>query len=363
MLKKQLKKLNFIQIIFISLFIILLIYVLFLKSEIYESNSSVVIKDLSSKTTNFSGLSFLIPNSSSTQDVFVLESYLESYDELQKINKIFHLKKHYSNDEIDIVDRLMPWNTKEDFLKLYLKRLNYVYDQTTGIINIGFLHTDPKTSYAIVKQLIKDANEQLNMYNKLIAEKQLKFVKEQVENNKKALAQSIKKLENFQNKHTILDPTKTATSHFAILSNLQATLIEKRAKLNELSQYMNKNSFEIIRLKNGIINLNKTIKKIKKSLTNPNKKSLNIYIFEFERLKGMVELNKELYKQSLLQLEQLKIEVNKNSKTLLEISKPFIPEGYEYPEKFKDIITIILILLLLYGIISLIQAIIKEHID
>jgi len=351
------------ELFFIGIFIILSFYILFIKSELYESNSTIVIKNLSNKTANFGGFSFLIPNSSSTQDIFVIESFLSSFDELDKLDKKFHLKEHYSSDEVDIVDRLKPWNTKEDFLKLYLKRLIYIYDQTTGLVTIGFLHTDPKIAYEIVKELIRDANEQLNQYNKIIAQKQLKFIKKQVEENKKALDESIKKLEEFQNKHIILDPTQTATAQFTLLSNLEATLIEKKTKLNELSQYMNEKSFEIIRLKNEIKNLEKTIAKIKKALANPKRKALNVYIFEFERLKGMVELNKELYKQSLLQLEQLKAEINKNSKTLLEITKPYIPQGYKYPEKLKDIITIALVLLLLYGIISLIQAIIKEHID
>jgi capsular polysaccharide transport system permease protein len=102
---------------------------------------------------------------------------------------------------------------------------------------------------------------------------------------------------------------------------------------------------------------------LKKDLANPNKKALNAYIFEFERLKNLVEFNKELYKQSLLQLEQLKVQANQNSKMLLEVTKPFVPQGYMYPQKLKDMITLTLVLLLLYGIISLIQAIIKEHID
>ena len=357
------KKLNTKQVIFLFMFLTGFVYIVFIKSELYESNTNVIIKNLDNKTPAIEGFSLLLPAGSSTQDVFLLQAYLESFDELQKLDKKFQLKKHYLSDEVDIVERLKPWSTKEDFLKLYNSRLQIVYDQTSGIMSIGFLHTDPKTSYEIVKQLVKDANEQINKYNKLVAEKQLKFITKQVETNKKALDESIKKLQEFQNKYLLLDPTQTAQSQFALVANLEAQLVAKKAKLSELSQYMNDKSFEIIRLKNEIKEAEKTLSKMKKSLAGKDKKSLNIYIFEFERLKGMVELNKELYKQSLLQLEQIKTEINKNSKMLLEITKPFIPQGYKYPEKLKDIITLALILLLLYGIVSLIEAIIKEHMD
>jgi capsular polysaccharide transport system permease protein len=359
---KLFKKFNFLQILFIFLFLIAIIYINFFKSKLYESDTTFIIKNLNNKTATFDNFSFIVPNTSATQDIFVIEAYLKSFDELQKLNKKFNLKKHYSKD-IDIVERLKPWSTKEDFLNLYLKRLVFIYDQSTGITTLGFLHTDPKLAYKIVRELIVDTNNQLNKFYKLIAQKELKYLKKEVEKNKKALDESVKKLIAFQNKHIILDPTQTATAKFSLLSSLQTELIKKTAKLKNLFQYMNNKNFEIIRLKGEINNLKNTINKIKKSLTNPNKKSLNIYIFEFERLKNLAELNKELYKQSLIQYQQLKNEINKNSKTLLQITQPFIPQGYKYPEKIKDTITIALILLLLYGIISLIQAIIKEHID
>jgi capsular polysaccharide transport system permease protein len=357
------KKLIIKRALFLLLFLLGSIYILFIKSELFYSYANVVIKDLSSKTASFGGFSFLLPSNASSQDAYVLQTYLESFDELNKLDKNFNLKKHYMSEEVDILDRLKPWDKKEDFLKLYNKRLQIIYDDATGIIKIGFLHTNPDISFKIVQTLIKDANEQINKYNKLVAQKQLNFIKEQLEKSKKALDKSVKNLEDFQNKHLLIDPTKTAESQFSLLANLEAALVEKQSKLNELSQYMNEKSFEIISLKNEIKELKRTISKIKKELANPDKKALNIYIFEFERLKRIVDFNTELYKQILLQYEQAKVEVNKQSKMLLELTKPYMPEGYTYPEKAKDILTLFIVLLMLYGIVSLIESIIKEHFD
>jgi len=292
----------------------------------------------------------------------VIEKYLKSHDEFTRLDKEFNLTKHFF-DDLDPLQGSKPWYTKEDLLELYQKQLVYIYDQASGIVMLGFLHTDPKKAYEITKRLIEDANARLNEYNKLVAKKQLEYLQNQVEKNKKALEEAIRKLEEFQSKYTEIDPTQTAQSQMGLLANLEATLVERQAKLSDLRQYMSEKSFEIKRLKNEVSNLKSTIAKIKKALANPTKKSINVYIFEFERLKSLVELNKELYKQSLLQLEQLKAEISKNSKLLVLITKPYIPQGYKYPQKLKDTITWILILALLYGIISLIGAIIKEHLD
>ena len=356
-LKKRLK-----EVVFGAIFFIGAIYILFIESELYQSDANIVVRDLTSKTTDISGLSLLLSPSSSSQDSFILEAYLKSFDEFEKLDKEFQLRRHFYRD-LDIVQRAKPWSTKEDLLELYRKHLVFVYDQTAGLVTLGYLHTDPKMAYEITKQLIKDANDRLNAYNKLVAKKQLEYLRKQVEENKRKLEESIKKLEEFQNKYMELDPSQTAQSQMSLLANLEATLVEKTAKLSDLRQYMSEKSFEVKRLRNEVANLKQTIAKIKKALANPEKKSINVFIFEFERLKTIVELNKELYRQSLLQLEQLKAEIGRNSKMLLLITKPYVPQGYRYPEKFKDLVTLALILALLYGIVSLIGAIIKEHLD
>lgn len=351
------------QAIFLTLFLLIATFILFIKSELYESNASVIVKNLDNQKSDF-GLSLFVSGTSNTmQDSKIVETYLNSYDELQKLDKIFHLKEHYSSDRIDIADRLYKWSTKEDFLALYRSRLQIFYDEISGILNIGFLHTNPQTAKAIVEQLIQDANQKINLYNRDISQRQLSFITKQVETNKAKLEASIQALEKFQSTHTLLDPTQDAQTQYSIVANLETNLVKKRAKLNELRNYMNEKNFEIIRLKHEIEEIEKTLKRIKHSLTDPKAQALNSYIFEYERLKNLVEFNKELYKQSLLQLETIKAELHKNAKMLLVLTKPYLSEGYSYPQKGKALLTITLILGLLYGIISLIEAIIKEHLD
>jgi len=360
---KKIKQLKKKTILFTIIFIVGVIYIFFIKSELFESQTNVVIKDLNSNTMVVGGLPFLSPASSDTQSIYAIQTYLKSLDELQKIDTLFHLRKHYMSTNVDIVQRLQKWSTQEDFLSLYNERLEIMFDPVSNILNIRFLHTNPKIAYDILNQLIKDADKKINGYNKLIAKKQLVFIETQVKQNQQALEKSILELERFQNKYTLLDPSQTAQAHFSLITTLEGQLLQKQAKLKDLLQYMNKNNFEITRLKSDIEASSKTLEKMKKTLASKEKKSLNLYIFEFERLKGMIELNKELYKQSLLKMEQVKTDINKNSKILLVLTKPFVPQGYKYPEKFKDVITLLLVLLLLYGIVSLIEAIIKEHID
>ena len=76
-----------------------------------------------------------------------------------------------------------------------------------------------------------------------------------------------------------------------------------------------------------------------------------------------MEFNKEIYRQSLINQEELKIEVSQNAKNLLTVTTPIVSGSYTYPAKYKDTFTVMLILFFLYGIIMTILTILKDHRD
>jgi len=100
---------------------------------------------------------------------------------------------------------------------------------------------------------------------------------------------------------------------------------------------------------------------LRKNLTGSQKNRLNKIVFEYEQLKMQFEFAKEVYKNALLQLETTKIEVAKNDKTLSVVNKPNLPDGYSYPDKPRVFITILILTLLVYGIVTMLGSIIRDH--
>lgn len=348
--------------VFISIFVIILTYILILQSHLYKSSSAIMIKDLTSKQVSSLDISFLGGNpSSQMQDSKVIETYLTSHEILTKLDKKFQLKEHYQSDEVDFIDRLSDSSTQEEFLELYLKRIEVIYDELSGVLHVGFLHTDKTLSQKILLEIITLAEAQLNIYNQINAKKYLAFASDSVEKNKISLDQSIKKLEAYQNQNLVLDPTANAETKNSIISNLEAELVSKTTKLQQIENYMSKDSFEVTNLKNEIKTLKNSLKKTKSELSGNDKERLNLVLFEFERIKNQVEFDKEKYKQSLIQYEIAKTDVDKDAKTLQVIVQANMPDGYSLPDKPLAILNTIIALGLLFGIVSLILAIIKDH--
>ena len=352
-----------VRLFFLVLFLIVTTYYLGIKSELYESSTALMVRSLNqSSPVSSLGLSFLgMGNSSQLQDSMIVEEYLKSLDMYKQVDAKFALTKHYKSDAIDFVERLSKNATTEEILNVYNKHLIIFYDEKSGILHISFLHVNPKKAQEIVEFLVARVGYEINEFNRIKAQKQLKFVESEYKKSKVKMDKAGQKVEAYQNKHLLIDPTAEATSKGTVIAELEAQLTQKKLLYATKKRYLNSGNFELISLKNQIKELKISIKNAKKKLTGNEKGRLNKIVFAYEQLKMQFKFATEVYKNALLQLETTKVEVAKNDKTLSIIIKPDLPDGYTYPDKPRVFITILILTLLLYGIFSMLGSIIKDH--
>ena len=352
-----------LKLIFLSIFLLTNTYYMFIKSELFESKTALIVRDMTqtSGTSNL-GLSLLgMGSSSQLQDSMIVQEYMQSLETFNVLDKEFELSKHYKSDDIDILERLSDDATIEDILEVYNKHLIVYYDEVSGILHISFFHTSPKKAQVILSFLVKNVDNALNEFNKRKAKKQLKFVQTEFKKTKVKMDEASQKVEDYQNEHLLLDPSAEATSKSTIVAELEARLSQKKLEFATKKAYLNDDNFELISLKNEINEIKKSIKQAKLKLTGHKQDGLNKVVFAYEQLKMQFEFAVEVYKNALLQLETTKIEVIKNNKTLSILSKPNLPEGYTYPDKPHVFITILILTLMMYGIVSMLGSIIKDH--
>lgn len=356
--KKFIAKVVFLLFLFISLF-----YVLCIKSELYESKSSLIVKDMQTGTTTDTlGLSLLgIGSSSQLQDSKIVEAYLQSPDLYQVLDYQFNLTRYYKSDALDFISVLPIDATFEEVLEYHNKHLNVIYDEVSGILKVSFSHTESLKAQDILKFIVKKVEEKLNELNKLQAIKKLNFVRKEFEKAKQKMEKSSKKLEEYQNEHLLLDPNAEATTASTMIAELEASRLQKEIEYSTLSSYLKEDNYELITLRKEIEEIEESIVKERKILAGTSGDRLNKVLFEYEKLKLQLEFDTEVYKTALIQLETTKIDVIKEAKTLSILSKPNLPDGYTYPNKQKMFITILFVTFLMYGIFMMLSAIIRDH--
>ncbi|CAA6800819.1 MAG: Capsular polysaccharide export system inner membrane protein KpsE [uncultured Sulfurovum sp.] len=363
----------FFKILFLSLFVSSIYYIFYIATEKYESQSTIMIKDLSNEqsTSSLGSLLAVGSGSESMVDAKLLEVYIKSLDMFSTLDKEFNLTAYYKSDQVDILHRLsnnsfLPnyWFSKENLLKEYNKDLLIVYDEPSTTIKLGFAHANAKVAKEIVESIITQSSKILNLFENKNAEVVLDFLKKQEQKKHQLFISSLENLLKYQNQTSTIDPKVDINVKNKILAALESDLIKKEVEYNSKSQYLNANNAEMKLLKGNIYFIEKSIKETKSKITGKEgNQKLNVNMSDFTLLKSKLEFNKQLYIQTLVKLEETKVLVSQNTKNLIVVSKASVADSYTYPAKFKDTFSILMILMFIYGIIHLISIIIFDHKD
>ena len=361
-----------LRLFFTTIFLAIASYIVYVETERYESVSITLLKDLSGKQEVSLGAMLMGKTSSTMQDSKVLELYIRSTEMFDFIDKKYELSAHYTSEILDAYQRLykdavLPAyraNSK-NILQKYNENLFVVYDEPSGTLSLSFVHTDPKVAKEILQSIIGRADEIINQFAKENAQVALRFIQKQRKEKKSLFIVSIKKLIEYQNKNNTIDPNLDVERKNALLASLEVDLVKNEVEYSSKSKTYNLNGTEMKMLKEVIINIKRSIKRVEKQLagSGSNSNKLNANVFDFELLKSDMEFSKEVYKQTLINQEELKIEVSQNAKHLIVVSKPILADSYTYPNKLWDIFTLFIVILFLYSIIMTIITIIRDHKD
>ena len=358
-----------LRIIFIAMFFVAAYYIAFVETERYETNSIVLLKDLESKQqVNLNDI-LLKQNSGTMQDSKVLELYIRSHEMYGYLDKLYKLTKYYTSDVLDPLQRLYPdatlpyWKeNKQNLMKKYNKDLIAVYDDPSGTLKLSFIHIDPRIAQKILQSIIAKSEEVINAFAKENAEIALRFVEEQSKEKREIFMKAIKALIAYQVKHHTIDPSMEVERKSTILATLESELIKTEVEYNsKRAAGWNPNGKEMVMLQKTEQNIKKAIAQLRASLAGT--KKLNTNVFEFQVLKSDMEFSKEVYRQTLINQEEVKIEVAQQSKHLVVVSRPSLADDYTYPNKLWDIFTVLIVLLLFYGIFVAIIGLIESHKD
>ena len=360
-----------LKLLFLALFVVFSFYILTIKTEKFQSTSTVMVKDLSQQQTASMLGSMLLGQSSSTmRDAKLLEVYIQSMEMFLALDKEHNLTQYYSSSEIDFVQRLsadallsFKQTNHENLLSAYTKDISLLYDEASSTLNITYFHANSIKAQKIVQDILTISTQTLNRFERENASVALNALLAQEKENKALFIDSIKKLIRYQNKHRTIDPNVDVQSKSAILASLEGELVQKEVEYKSKLNYMNKDAAEMKLLLGTLKHIKKSIFKLKSEIAGGGKNELNKNVSDYELLKSEVDFNKERYKQTLIKLEETKVAVKQNAKNLIVVTKPTLATTYSEPKKFKDILTLIIILTFLYGITTLIFSILKDHKD
>ncbi|TKX28377.1 capsule biosynthesis protein [Campylobacter estrildidarum] len=345
------------------LMIFVIIYYTLIAAPRYVTTMVLDVRATNGASDQTNGiLSLLSATSAAGDDIKYLKGYIYSSDMLNLLDQKIHIKELYSDQYLDLFYKLWQSSSNETFLKYYQHRIKIYTDDKTGLLNVEVEGFTPESSYLIAKTIMEESEKFVNEISHKAAREQMTFAESEVLKFKEKFQKAQNDLIAFQNKYGVFDPLKQAENKAKLISEIEANLAQKEAKLLSLQSYMNDTAPEIVTLKAEIIALKKQLfkEKSKISANNPSQK-LNNLAAKFQDLTIEANFTQKAYEAALKAYESARIEALRKIKQLVVIQNPSKPQIAKYPERIYDILTAFMVLSLLYGIIKFAKMIIEEH--
>ena len=185
-------------------------YYLFWVSDRYVSATQLIVKDNSSGQGMSSTLGFLVPGmGSDNQDAFLVVNYIQSLDMALFLDQELGLAAYFKSDKYDVFSRLAADASQEDYLEYYRAHLAVVHDETTGIISIEMQAFEPEFAQLLVETVIRKSEDFVNAISNQLADKQVSFVRSELELAQGKLRTSKQKILDFQNRNQVVSPEET----------------------------------------------------------------------------------------------------------------------------------------------------------
>ncbi|QGU13698.1 sugar transporter [Leclercia sp. 119287] len=359
--KQSLKLGSFMWVL--ACFIIAVLYFGVIASDRYVSRAQIVIKQADQIKMLPDTLSMLGLGGSNHEDVLLIQDYLNSPDLIAKLDKEFGLKAHYQSRKVDYFSRLSENVSQEEFIKYYRDHLTLRLDEFSGVLTIELQAFNPAYGQHVVSLMLKESESFINKLGHQVALEQLAFVEKEVDRAYQRVQDEKAKVIDFQNKNNLISPELTSTARLGVVSQIEGELASQQAQLKQLQSYMKDTAPAVISVKAKAEALTEQLAQEKARLTGTNQNAMNEVTARYMDVQTQATLAVDLYKSGLISLEQARVEAYRKLKHLLVVSQPTLAEDAEYPRRLYNLATIGVLLCLIYGLVVMILATLREHQD
>ena len=343
-----------------------ILYFGLIASPVYISESSFVVYSPNHQVSSSSGLASLLSTlggSNSTSAAQTISAYISSWDAMMALNQAYDLKQVYGNSDIDLFNRFggifYPYHSYVRLWRYYQSMVGDVMDTSNGISKLKIRAYTPQDAKKLNDFLLAKSQDIVNQLNATARHRAVFYAKQDVAQAKRSLRDATLALAVYRNSHQVFSPPAQSSLQLNMVSRLQDQLIAQQTQLSAILAHAPDNP-QIPVLKSSIQALKGQITAEQGKVTG-DRESLASKDIEFERLTVNQLLAQKLLEASVTSLEQARMTAQKQELYLETISRPNLPDAPQQPKRFEDILAVLLVSLMVWGVFSILYAGIKEH--
>lgn len=340
------------------------IYYYQIATPMFSTRTEFVIQQAEPKAAGLGGL-FSGTQFATSQDSIAVQGYLQSRDAMQRLDKDLGFRAHFTQPQIDVLQRLAPDATTEAAYKLYKRNVKIAYDPTEGLIRMDVIAADAEIAARFSRALISYAEEQVDHLTRRLREDQMQGSRESYQEAENSMLAAERQVVELQQKYKVLSSEVEASLITQQIAALDTRLTQDKLSLAEMEQNDQPNQARMEPLKQRMEAVRDEIAALRSQLTESagGEESLAQVQSELLLAKAKVETRQLLLAQSLQSLETSRIEANRQVRYLSISVNPVAPDEAAFPRAFENTMVAMLIFAGIYLMISMTAAILREQVS
>lgn len=339
------------------------IYYFLIAASIYASEAKFVVR--SPSRMQVSPLTNLLQStgiSKAQDDVYSVNDYVVSRDAIRALRERVPLKEMFNRPEADLLARYpnpLYDATDEDFYEYYKKRVEVVYDATTGITTVTVKAFRAEDAQKIANLLIEQSEALVNRLNQRARTNAVADAATDVKLAEERVMQAQQRTLGYRTREELLDPAKSSGALFETVAKLKAELTMAQTRLAEIERTSPESP-----LKSG---LQTRIAAVQRQIQNEQFKlagadgSMAPKLPEYEQLMLQQEMAAKGLASAMASLEASRADARRQQIYLDRVIEANLPDKALFPKRLITVLIVFISCFMAYAIGKLLIAGVREH--
>lgn len=339
-------------------------YCAFVASPMYVSETKFAVRNAVEQPMGIDIASQLFKTAStSVQDARIVDAYLRSPDVFSKLDGELQLTQHYSDTSRDWVSRLASSPTLWDKEAFWQRVAQPKIDVDSGIVTFTVRAYTPDMAQNIAAGILRQGEALINEMNERSRNDAIRLAESEVKVAQERIVKAQKALETFRDEHKELDPKATATGLQTLVFELEGERSKVKAELAEARSYMKPTAPQVKALEKRLAAVESQLNAEKARIAgNPaGGNAINSWVSQYENLMIESEFAQKQLTTAMSAYEQARSMALAKSRYLVAIQQPTLPDESRYPRTWVFTLCAFFGFFLIYGLVRLIVASIREH--
>jgi capsular polysaccharide transport system permease protein len=363
-IRRLLRRLNpmFAAVVILPTLLAALYYGL-LASDVYVSQSQFVVR--SPDKPSATGIGVLLKSvgfSSSGDEIFVAQKYVESRDALRALNENEAVRTAFTRPQISLLDRFNPFGYNGSFEDLYdyfLDRVTVEHDTQSSITTLSVRAYTAQDAQRLNRQLLDLSEGLVNRLNNRGEADLLGDAQREVREAETEARRASQALAAFRNRSGIIDPERQAGVQLQLVSKLQDELIGARLQLQQLEALAPENP-QVPQLRTRIAGLTRSIATELGQVAG-SQRSLSGAAVQYQRLTLDREYADRRLATSLASLQEARNESRRKQAYVERTVEANLPDEAVEPRRVRGVVATFAMCMIIFLILTLLVAGVREH--